>query len=86
MIIFVKLGKIIDINLRGNLLLIGTAGNRLRHLIKLAVYLADIQVAQVDCAKISLFYDSIRASVRAAGAEGRPTALVFSVMLIYFVK
>jgi hypothetical protein len=61
-------------------MLIGTVGNHLNSLIKLAFYLADIQLLTVDCSKSSLFYDSMRAAVRSAGSENKSVGLIFSVI------
>lgn len=65
--------------LSGNLLLIGAVGNHLTSFIKLAFYLADIQLLTIDCSRSSLFYDSMRAAVRSAGAENKSVGLIFSV-------
>lgn len=60
-------------------MLIGTVGNHLTSLVKLAFYLAEIQLLAIDSSKSSLFYDSIRAAVRSAGAENKSVGLIFSV-------
>lgn len=63
----------------GNLLLVGSVGNHLSSLIKLALYIAEIQLFSVDCSKASLFYDSMRAAVRSAGSENKSVGLIFTV-------
>ena len=64
------------------MLLIGNIGNHLTSLVKLAFYLADINLSTVDCSKSSLFYDSMRAAVRTAGSENKYVVLIFSVRTI----
>lgn len=61
------------------MLLIGNNGNHLSNLLKLGFYIAEIQLYPVECAKTSLFFDSIRAAVRSAGAEGKTVGLIFTV-------
>ncbi len=60
-------------------MLIGTAGNHLTSLIKLAFYLSDVQLTIVDCTKSSHFYDSMRGAVRTAGSENKTVGLIFTV-------
>lgn len=63
----------------GNLLLIGNVGNHLNSLVKMALYIADIQLLSIDCSKTSLFYDSMRTAIRTAGSENKAVGLIFSV-------
>jgi hypothetical protein len=72
--------------LSGNLLLIGNTGTHLTSLIKLAFYLAEIQLHPVDDKKISNFYDSMRAAVRSCGSENKMIGLTFSVIIIQISK
>lgn len=65
-------------------MLIGNIGNHLTSLVKLALYLAEIQLHHIDCSKPSLFYDSMRAAVQSAGSENRNIGIIFSVF--YFFK
>lgn len=58
--------------------MIGTVGNHLSSLIKLALYIAEVQHFNVDCSKPSLFYDSMRAAVRSAGSENKPIGVIFT--------
>lgn len=60
-------------------MLIGTVGNHLTSLIKLAFYLADVQMHHVDCSKASSFYDSIRSAIRTAGSENKMIGLILTV-------
>lgn len=59
-------------------MLIGNVGNRLSSLIKLALYIADIQLFSVECSKLSLFYDSMRSAVRIAGSDNKNVGVIFS--------
>lgn len=75
--------------LSGNLLLIGNIGNHLSSLIKLTLYIAEIQLFSVECSKLSLFYDSMRTAVRVAGSDNKNVGLIFTVnfqiiLIIYF--
>ena len=65
--------------------MIGTSGNHLGSLIKLAFYLAEVQLLTIDCSKSSLFYDSMRAAVRSAGSENKSVGLIFSVNIYNFL-
>ena len=76
----IRIHRVLSFTQAGNLLLIGTAGNHLTSLIKLAFYLADIQHLSVDCSKTSLFSDSMRSAVRTAGAENKCVGLVLTVI------
>jgi len=53
-------------------------GNHLGSLVKLALYIADIQLLTIDCSKTSLFYDSMRTAIRTAGSENKTVGLIFS--------
>ena len=74
----VRIHRVLAFSQNGNILLIGNVGNHLSSLIKLALYLADIQLFSVDCSKLSLFYDSMRAAVRSAGSENKTVGIIFS--------
>ena len=75
--------KIFEISFfSGNLLLVGNVGNHLSSLVKLALYLADIQLLSIDCSRTSLFYDSMRTAIRTAGSENKAVGLIFSVNLV----
>ena len=76
--------KIFEISFfSGNLLLVGNVGNHLSSLVKLALYLADIQLLSIDCSRTSLFYDSMRTAIRTAGSENKAVGLIFSVNLVW---
>ncbi len=53
-------------------------GNHLSSLVKLALYIAEIQLLTIDCSKTSLFYDSMRTAIRTAGSENKAVGLIFS--------
>jgi dynein heavy chain len=61
------------------LLLIGNLGTHLTSLVKLAMYIADVHYQHLDCTKPSLFYDSLRAGVQAAGSDNMSVGVILTV-------
>ncbi len=74
----IRIHRILTFTQNGNMLLIGTVGNHLSSLLKLAIYLAELQLLNVDCSKPSQFYDSMRSAVRTAGSENKCVGVIFT--------
>ena len=58
---------------------IGTIGSHISKLVRLSLYLAEIQEHSIDYSTKSLFYDSLRAVIRTTAVEGRHIGVVLTV-------